>query len=464
MATSANHASTFAQRILEDSNLRIGQGVVMCRQKDGYINATALCHAGGKKYGDWYDRQRIKGNHEKRIRGFLDELASVMVITITDLIDIKQGGIPDQQGTWVHPCVAIDIAYWISAEFAVKVTRWVMTCEYSKQRMDELSKRVDELENELETYKQRDVGNNRRIKELEDRIAILVSNEVDLCRSAQDIIPYQSREHEIANEGIVRRCLKLENETELVVEQRAIDCYVNITAICRIHNSDLYEWKRLPTSKKYINIWNRENFGTLAFDVQRRGVPNPRTFAHPDIAIQIAQWCNPYFAIQVSRWVREPLSTGKVELGKEMKEKELMKVELENIRRDLASLHHTIQEKDKKIQDLNDELYEEGDIYVIRCKQCDNLYVGSSKDAESRFKQHMHDTEGGLYRHFLDHGRDKLELCPPEHHRYHIRDGLKALEQRKYDELVEIHGRDKMININNPVSRSRSRSTSRVRV
>jgi hypothetical protein len=49
---------------------------------------------------------------------------------------------------------------------------------------------------------------------------------------------------------------------------------------------------------------------------------NQGTFAHPDIAIQIAQWCSPKFALQVSRWIRELLITGKVELGNE-KTKEL---------------------------------------------------------------------------------------------------------------------------------------------
>lgn len=29
------------------------------------------------------------------------------------------------------------------------------------------------------------------------------------------------------------------------------------------------------------------------------------TWIHPDLAIQLAQWCNKPFAIQVSRWVRE---------------------------------------------------------------------------------------------------------------------------------------------------------------
>jgi hypothetical protein len=41
------------------------------------------------------------------------------------------------------------------------------------------------------------------------------------------------------------------------------------------------------------------------------------TFAHPDLAPQIAMWANKKFAIQVSRWIQKLLITGSVELGKE---------------------------------------------------------------------------------------------------------------------------------------------------
>jgi hypothetical protein len=44
---------------------------------------------------------------------------------------------------------------------------------------------------------------------------------------------------------------------------------------------------------------------------------NQGTFAHPDIAIQIAQWRSPKFALQVSRWIHELLTTRKAELGNE---------------------------------------------------------------------------------------------------------------------------------------------------
>lgn len=38
------------------------------------------------------------------------------------------------------------------------------------------------------------------------------------------------------------------------------------------------------------------------------------TFAHPDIAIQFAQWCSPAFALWVSRQIRHLLTYGEVNI------------------------------------------------------------------------------------------------------------------------------------------------------
>jgi hypothetical protein len=41
------------------------------------------------------------------------------------LVQIKKGGVKNEQGTWVHPQVAIHLAQWLSPTFAVKVSKWV---------------------------------------------------------------------------------------------------------------------------------------------------------------------------------------------------------------------------------------------------------------------------------------------------------------------------------------------------
>ena len=91
--------------------------IVPQRPRDGYINATALCQKAGKLFSDYRRLEQTKA--------FLVELAAVMGIPITDLVEIRQGGAPLQQGTWVHPQVAINLGQWLDPRFAVRVSQWV---------------------------------------------------------------------------------------------------------------------------------------------------------------------------------------------------------------------------------------------------------------------------------------------------------------------------------------------------
>ncbi len=92
--------------------------IISQRIEDGYVNATAMCKAAGKRWGDYYALSTTKP--------FLEELAAVNGQTVNGLIQRIVGGIPELQGTWVHPQVAIHLAQWLSPKFAVLVTQWVM--------------------------------------------------------------------------------------------------------------------------------------------------------------------------------------------------------------------------------------------------------------------------------------------------------------------------------------------------
>lgn len=94
----------------------VGDGIVEQRATDGYINATALCAAAGKRWHNYY-RNEASGH-------FLRALAAKTRIRVLDLIQEvrSESGVPC---TWVHPKVAIHLAQWLSADFAVQVSEWV---------------------------------------------------------------------------------------------------------------------------------------------------------------------------------------------------------------------------------------------------------------------------------------------------------------------------------------------------
>lgn len=105
---------------------QVGTNLIYQRAVDGYVNATAMCKAVGKNFGDY----RRLGSTD----AFLGELSSVMGIPITELVISIQGGRPELQGTWVHPDVAINLGQWCSPKFAVAVAQWVREWFTGKSR------------------------------------------------------------------------------------------------------------------------------------------------------------------------------------------------------------------------------------------------------------------------------------------------------------------------------------------
>ena len=125
------------------------------------------------------------------------------------------------------------------------------------------------------------------------------------------------------SDGLFNCSLKLPDESFITIPMRE-DGYINVTMLCKASGKDINKWKENKSSDQLLNTF----FSLTGIQVSEllnsaRVGKTQNTFAHPDIAIQIAQWCSPSFAIQVSRWTRELLLFGKVELGNEKSDKEL---------------------------------------------------------------------------------------------------------------------------------------------
>ena len=98
--------------------LHIQGHVVGQKRDDGYINATAMCQATGKRLNNY---TRASSTKE-----FINILSAETRIRATELIQTVRGGTPEFQGTWVHPQVAIHLGSWLSQKFAVRVASIVM--------------------------------------------------------------------------------------------------------------------------------------------------------------------------------------------------------------------------------------------------------------------------------------------------------------------------------------------------
>lgn len=105
------------------------------------------------------------------------------------------------------------------------------------------------------------------------------------------------------------------------IEQRIADGYINLNQMAKATGKRIDNWTRLQSTKELIAEFDRQITSSdlreqlPALITVTSGIAGQRggggTWAHPDIAVQFAQWCSPTFALLVSRWVREWMTSGR---------------------------------------------------------------------------------------------------------------------------------------------------------
>ena len=132
--------------------------------------------------------------------------------------------------------------------------------------------------------------------------------------------------------------LTLKNGTEFTIPLRE-DGYIHATALCTAADKKVSNWLRLSETKKLVKEveekLRKSDAGIRATKNETEIVPklieiyqagnkyNQGTWIHPDLGINLAQWCCPTFSLQVSEWIRELIFTGSVEIGKEKTDDEI---------------------------------------------------------------------------------------------------------------------------------------------
>jgi len=121
--------------IFEEINEEYGYGLylgikVIIMKKNGYVNATKLCADGGKQFKNWLrldHAQELIKYHENEENASAHFRASAIIIKNVE---------NTLRGTYLHQDLIPHIASWVSAEFAIKVSRIVneyVVSEYKKQ-------------------------------------------------------------------------------------------------------------------------------------------------------------------------------------------------------------------------------------------------------------------------------------------------------------------------------------------
>ena len=99
------------------------------REGDGYINATQICKANQALTGQKKDPSDWLAN--KSSKSMIEKLSVVTRIPASKLVDVKKGG--TNQGTWLHPRLAVRFAMWVNDDFSLQVEDWVQEWFATKQ-------------------------------------------------------------------------------------------------------------------------------------------------------------------------------------------------------------------------------------------------------------------------------------------------------------------------------------------
>ena len=88
------------------------------RDSDGYADATAMCHANGKRWNHYQDNERTSD--------YIQALSDSLGIPADQLVITTTTGPNHLRGTWIHPRLAVDLARWLNPAFAVWMDGWFL--------------------------------------------------------------------------------------------------------------------------------------------------------------------------------------------------------------------------------------------------------------------------------------------------------------------------------------------------
>jgi len=156
-----------------------------------------------------------------------------------------------------------------------------------------------------------------------------------------------------ASDGLFNCSLKLLDGSSITIPMRE-DGMINATMLCKAHGKKLLtNYTRNKETKEYLEELSSDMRISITqlIEVCKGNTSKFQqgTWVHRKVAIHLAQWLSPSFAVQVSNWLDELFITGKVELGQEKSNKELENKFQEQIKLLTQEKQQAIKEKEEVI-------------------------------------------------------------------------------------------------------------------
>lgn len=98
------------------------------------------------------------------------------------------------------------------------------------------------------------------------------------------------------------------------IDQRSGDGYMDATAMCKANKKLFAHYWANKTTQEYVKELSDTIGIPMESLLESRTGRQGGTYVHPRVATHLAQWCSPKFAVAVSKWVLEILTTGKADI------------------------------------------------------------------------------------------------------------------------------------------------------
>lgn len=170
--------------------------------------------------------------------------------------------------------------------------------------------------------------------------------------------------------------LILSNNKEFIIPLRE-DGYINATKLCQAAGKRMTKWKNSKETQELIKIFSlTKNESTKLIEIFQGGNKyNQGTWVHPDLGLHLAQWCSPSFSLQVSKWLKELIFTGNVEIGNEKNSEEIIEKLSEKLKQ-AEDIIISYDNENKHLMKKYNKLYQTHQAYLKR-KELYKLKEGS---------------------------------------------------------------------------------------
>jgi len=120
--------------------------------------------------------------------------------------------------------------------------------------------------------------------------------------------------------------------------QRRQDGFVSLTQMCQPFGKRLDKWRKAQSTQAYIDALQAEYPHLGVIDSERGG--DGGTWGHPSLAINLARWISPEFAVWCDAHIFNLMMTGSTTLSIDPIEEMRLKIELARLERDKADLEN----------------------------------------------------------------------------------------------------------------------------